>query len=525
MLALPPLILLRRKPAVAQELTSNRLSQAPPTLDTQALTTTSLRVVMLLTAVCMVLLRFSAQPSLGESCNHNLLVATWQAPQGAGPLVFLFWFLLLCFMLFTLRASQEPSAHSKTLSSLLVPEVAALLLFLLAEVLLEAAQVLDTDGNAQVSFRELRDGILVIFRLIPRVWLLTNFTLLLSIAITGALSPLQELEWVVFAAWLLIFVQSLSLFLHHSLTRQGLLFRTNSVALALLFGFALYFFTHSCSLISMVLLRKHETAQHPPTIFQMLDHFSRAKHVFGLSCVTIAVLSVVALPVFLDGDEPFDVQERRFWLLWWRSRKKSAFAPLQHAWWLSALSRPPCSGMFSAVFRVILNVCALSGAWSCVKRDRHASRMSTGSYESSLTCCTAALASLCWFDMLAESCVWWQRLSLIISAATHVCLAGFSGDVFDGLLSPRVVELAPVFTWAFVQAFTGLTLEHRASVSVGHHGLSSMAVLEHLGELGLCEFGLIVTLGWVTVVAEIAHHPNNRDLVKPLLHKKSKSSH
>mmetsp|Transcript_88318 Transcript_88318/g.232753 ORF Transcript_88318/g.232753 Transcript_88318/m.232753 type:complete len:117 (+) Transcript_88318:2-352(+) len=59
--------------------------------------------------------------------------------------------------------------------------------------------------------------------------------------------------------------------------------------------------------------------------------------------------------------------------------------------------------------------------------------------------------------------------------------------------------------WAAFQVLLGLATEHHASMChEDERAIPVGALLAHAGEFGLCEFGLITTLGWVTYAAEHA---------------------
>merc|ERR1712226_1249084 len=107
----------------------------------------------------------------------------------------------------------------------------------------------------------------------------------------------------------------------------------------------------------------------------------------------------------------------------------------------------------------------------------------------------------------------------------HVCITAFSADTFAGRLKPNVQEAVVVNFWAATQCFQGLAAEHHAASHHHHgHGLSVHGLLNHLGEFGLCEFGLITMLAWGTYVSEVLHEvlplKNKRGLKEPLIGKK-----
>jgi len=148
------------------------------------------------------------------------------------------------------------------------------------------------------------------------------------------------------------------------------------------------------------------------------------------------------------------------------------------------------------------------------------------SYESVLVWATGCLATFVWCELAASgrSGSLLKFAGVLLGAASHYIITGISADTFSERMETNLMEAVVMLFWASTQCIQGLMLEHRAATSHhGHGGLSVHGLLNHLGEFGLCEFGLIATLAWATkITEEIVELPQKGgvgSLRKPLLGK------
>ena len=269
---------------------------------------TSLQRMLPLSLVCLALLRFATDPDLRSiDAREDLMVGTFVLPEEFGMLVGVFWSLVLGTLVVLACCAQSPGEARKPrpLSDILVPETGALLVFFVADLLLEALTVADGDMNFHLSLGEVWDARGELLALLRRRWFMANFSLLLAITtIEGLHSPPGTLASMAFdGGWLLIIVQALSLFLHQSISRRQILRRCESTSAALLYGMSLYYFTHSIALMLAVVFRRHVGHEHPPPLhrvwhYLMKNHPLRNAALVGASAA--ALLGAALLPAMAD---------------------------------------------------------------------------------------------------------------------------------------------------------------------------------------------------------------------------------
>jgi len=477
------------------------------------------RPVLAVSLVFLALFRFASDPTIGAGGNEDFVILTFQAPPGFGPLVALFWAFVLGALVLSTFFSRRPGCPRKPIREIVVPEIGALLLFFIADCMLEVVRIIDDDMNFNITLEGIWRSSGPIAAMLRRRWFIANFGLLMSITIVESLAPPRGsgLAIVFDAGWLAILAQAVSLFLHHSICRRESLQRWGSTFAAALYGLSLYLFTHSVALVSAIVFRKHEGVHRPPNVSEvcrLLVQDDPLRNTLAIAGFVMALTTVAVAPALFDWDLLHNhVMERGMLdeLLEWAGGEwghHRAVPESSYAVWLQAVSLGLCSGPHATAALSLVNVVALLAALRCTLRNWGARPAhAQASWEAELTIATGCLASLCWWALLFPAgftqVVWWQRAGRALGAFTHIMLAAFSADVFAGRQGPVWYETSAVTFWAAFQVLQGLATEHHACMChEDGHSPAVGALLVHGGEFGLCEFGLITTLGWVTYAAE-----------------------
>jgi len=450
----------------------------------------AMRPLMTVALTCLALSRFATNPILSDPNSKNLVIAAFAAPAGSEIAVSVFWAALLVFMVWA--SCQHLPSHVHGLDYVLIPEIVALAVFFVADTYLEAFKVLDADLNATISVEEVKQQAPWLLALLWRRWLSGNFAALLSFTITESISPQTfSLSGLVFdAGWAIVFSQGVALFLSNTLCRSAALASwahayRGSVTAALLYGFSLYYYTHGLALIAAIVFRKHEGVDHPPTVARVWRAVARqgAKEAV-VRCIAfvLALLFVVVVPALVD--HPL-------------SRQPSGHGE-PHL--LHAVAAGLLSGQCGCFVLSCANTLAILAAMRCYMRPQV--KKVRASYEAALAWILGGLGSLAWCGVLSGedslNAPWWQYSAALTAFIAHIFLASFSADVFAGRQVPDWTEANIVTFWAALQLIEGLAAEHHAATSHHCHSMDVGALLAHLGEFGLCEFGLIITLAWIT---------------------------
>jgi len=475
-------------------------------------------------AVVLILLtsfRFSTIPDLYANGEPDLILFTYFLPHGSGWLISVFWLAVLLILVAASYPSRSDSKHHKYFTNVLVPEVVALFCFMVADFALDVFKIIDDQdathpiwGPCDTVFSELR-----------RRWFLGNFAMLLSITIVDKITPPPgTVRAVAFdLGWLAILVQGCSLFLHHSMTRHEDLQRWQSTHFAVVYGIALYFFTHSVVLIFAVIFRRHLGGERVPDFRTVMRHLLRRDPVmnviFGF-CFFALLYFATAIPALADLDlvedaatqmhHPLHRHGVKGWLLHHPLQRHGVHKP-EYARWLRAISQGLCAGPWETLVLMFINSAALYAVLHCCWRSPR--RAAHPSWEADLTFATGCFAILVWWQSLnpADGDQWWQVGGRRVAAVAHVAMVAFSSDVFSGHLLPNAMESAAAVFWAAYQVVQGLATEHHAAMHRSGDGIQISELFTHIGEFALCEFGLITFLGWITYIAEhICHNPDQR---------------
>mmetsp|Transcript_45759 Transcript_45759/g.106247 ORF Transcript_45759/g.106247 Transcript_45759/m.106247 type:complete len:555 (+) Transcript_45759:57-1721(+) len=454
----------------------------------------AMRPLMTIALTCLALSRFAVSPALSDPNSRNLVIAAWAAPAGSELAVSAFWASLLLLMVWA--SCQHLPSHVHGLDYVLIPEIVALALFFVADTYLEAFKVLDADLDAMISVEEVKQQSPGLLAVLWRRWLSGNFAALLSFTITESISPQTfGLSGLIFdAGWAIVFSQGVALFLSNTLCRSAALASwahayRGSVTAALLYGFSLYYYTHALALIGAIVFRKHEGVDHPPTVARVWRAVARQNSkeamMRGIAFV-LGLLFVVIMPALVDHPMPQTSGHEGH----------GHMEPhLLHAVAAGLLSGP--CGCFALS---CISTCAIMAAIRCYMRPQV--KKVKASYEAALAWILGGLGSLAWCGVLAgegsSDAPWWQYAAAVTAFLAHIFLASFSADVFAGRQVPDWTEANVVTFWAALQLVEGLAAEHHAATSHHCHSMDVGALLAHLGEFGLCEFGLIITLAWIS---------------------------
>ena len=506
----------------------------------------ALRPLLTVALTCMTLSGFAGDATLRDP-NNNWRVMLWHVARHEdewGVIVLLVIYMLL--MVWVTRRSRPNHLHG--VDHLLIPEVVAFGFFFLANLAVESFKLLDENLDGQISFHELMHCWPGLILFLVRRWTSGNMSLLLAITITESISPhpkkVDGLFGVLFdVGWAIAFAQAVALFLNSTLSRSAALEawtqrHRGSSEMALLYGFSLFYYTHGLALIAAIVFRKHEGAEHPPAVGRVWEVVVRERRGMPLAWMVVGfcslVLLVVVWPCLLDhppaaaeANHQLDqvVEGPQEWLHGMplapatNTRQQQPKLPLvtvhvEEPQWLHAVSQGMLSGPCGCFALTVVNMAAIVAAFRCWCRPD--TRRIRASYQSALTWAVGGLGSLSWCRMLmagfSASPPIWQYLSACFAFFTHIALASFSADTFAGRQNPRASEIAVVTFWASVQLLQGLAAEHHAATS--HHADGSLdagGLLVHLGDFAMCEFGLIVSVAWVSEIMIALYKRYSRD--------------
>mmetsp|Transcript_93999 Transcript_93999/g.255160 ORF Transcript_93999/g.255160 Transcript_93999/m.255160 type:complete len:510 (+) Transcript_93999:93-1622(+) len=449
--------------------------------------------------VLVAMYRFSEDEAVTDKGAKNLLIGAFLAPAGAQVRVLLFWACVLLVLTYVTYLCRP--AHIHGASHLLIPEIVVLGVFFLADFAIDLHRMVDTDGDGAISMPELAASPLMLAEILPARWLVANFCMVLSATIVQTISPepYTKESFVYSICWSLILSQAVSQFLYSSMRRGEELAGWQSTFAAVIYGPSLYFYTHGIALVIAVVFHKHQGAEHPPTLIKVVNVLRKADPMYMLQIAVFGAALAAAnlLPPKLDhGCES----------------------------WLEACTKGLYAGHITMLTMSAINAVALGVAYNIVKRK--VDRPPRPSYESALVWATGCLATFIWCEMFVpgRNGSLLKFTTVLLGTASHYVITGVSADTFSGRMETSMMEAVVMLFWASTQCIQGLALEHRAATSHhGHGGLSIHGLLNHLGEFGLCEFGLIATLAWATkITEEIVHLPTKGgvgSLRKPLLGK------
>lgn len=433
--------------------------------------------VMCISMVLVTMYRFSEDEAVTDKGAKNLLMGGFLAPEGAQARVLSFWACVLLVLTYVTYLCRPAHVHGT--SHLLIPEIVVLGVFFLADFSIELYRTVDIDGDMTLTMREIMGSPGVVAGILPARWLTANFCMVLSATIvqTIAPEPYTKESFIYSICWSLVLSQAVSQFLFSSNRRGGDLESWDTFA-AVIYGPSLYFYTHGIALVIAVVFHKHQGAVHPPTLVKVARVLAKADPMYmvQIAAFSAAVVAANVLPPMLDhGCES----------------------------WLEACTKGLYAGPFTVLTLSVINAVALRVAYNVARRK--VDRPPRPSYESVLVWATGCLATFIWCELAVpgKNGSLPKFAGVLLGAASHYTITGISADTFSGRMETNIMEAVIMLFWASTQCFQGLALEHHAATSHhGHGGLSVHGLLNHLGEFGLCEFGLIATLAWATKITE-----------------------
>jgi len=417
-------------------------------------------------------------------------------PQNSEALIYLFWYVVFVVATLALFSYRPPRLSQK----LLVPEVVALLVLAAADTLLvvvgdhdenEFGAAIMAQGVDTVPWKPgYTSGILDD---LPRLWFIVNIALLISTTLRGCISPPSgTLKGAIFdVTWALVVSQLVALTLHRASTRHidmVVHVLTQNTYLAVCCGLSALTFTHSLAMALAIVFRAHEHEHVVPTFGQTVRILSRGK-------VAKCILFFAVLYGFNNLLDPGMLQKPHEELL--------------------------IIGLNTVALLVYARV-QISGKRGHV----HAN------WEATLLMAVGSLSSLCWWAELfsadALEHLGLQRTFCICQCAvTHFAMTMMSVDTFRCRLNPGPNQCLFATFWACTMLFIGAKLEHHAACAHHdhhRHGHEVWEIMAHLGEFGLCEYGIISTVAWTTHLAQNAGrwwHTRPTGLNEPLLDKSS----
>eukprot|EP00416_Gambierdiscus_australes_P008272 CAMPEP_0171126274 /NCGR_PEP_ID=MMETSP0766_2-20121228/112983_1 /TAXON_ID=439317 /ORGANISM="Gambierdiscus australes, Strain CAWD 149" /LENGTH=570 /DNA_ID=CAMNT_0011589301 /DNA_START=1 /DNA_END=1713 /DNA_ORIENTATION=- len=497
-LLLPPLFLMR--PRLAEEVAHHR-KQGKEQHSHEGRSVTGM--VLAFSLISFTIFRFATVRDLMHVQRTAYLpVAMFKIPEKAEPFFFVFWYIAFA-VLVGASFRYRPAGSKRMASKLFVPEVLALFSLLIADCLLvvlcdydqnevgDPTLAVDLPINTSLDwdawFRTLASDILDD---LPRLWFMLNLSLLISITIAGHISPpTGTTAGVIFDVMWSIFVsQCVAMMLQRTATRTKVVLDLlkHSCCLAVLCALSVLFCTHSLAMSLAIVFRQHEHDHKVPSIRMVLHEVLHERTGARLGKV---VVFLGALYIVNSSLEP------------------------------GMIENPHEELLIAALDLAALLVAA--DVFLYAKRGR-----SHSSWEATLICVVGSLGSFAWWSELCkptheggllvaalgkgalpEEGGMQRAVVIIIAVVTHIMLSALFADVFRRKLEPTVNQCLFFTFWAITMLFMGAKLEHHSAVHLMRHHrgvLRVWEVLEHLGEFGICEFGLISTMAWITYLAQNA---------------------
>uniref|UniRef100_A0A7S4PXU0 Uncharacterized protein n=1 Tax=Alexandrium monilatum TaxID=311494 RepID=A0A7S4PXU0_9DINO len=448
------------------------------------------------------LFRFAADPGLTKVHRDAWVpLLTLNLPNWAEPWTYIFWYVILTAIViasFPDRPISERETAWQRFDKMLVPEVVALFFFCGADAMLTI--LADVESCAQGKPTLVRaSGVWVhaVLDCVPRLWLLLNFTILISATISGCISPpAGTLRGAVFDfLWPLMVMQLTAMVMQRSVERTSLVqtMLKDDVMLATCCGLSVLFFTHSLAMSMAIVFRTHEQAHEVPTVHQLLTHVITAESNRGAVSMWCFGAAWYCFNHFIDPGMMENLHEE--------------------------------------LMITVMNVVALAVAGYNLMWGKHGH--AHPSLEANLVIFVGSVASLCWWGELhgphnIEESTPMRTVVISIAAVTHMVMTFFFADVFSQKIDPPAHHCLLLTFWAGTMLFVGAKLEHHSAVEHQQHhkggGMLEWELLSHLGEFGLCEFGLVSTVAWITHLAANSRRwwlTDHRRLLHPLLEHRS----
>lgn len=301
------------------------------------------------------------------------------------------------------------------------------------------------------------------------------------------------------------------MWLQRSATRSDLKEDTDhSILQAVTCGMSVLLFTHSLAMALAVVFRQHEHEHGVPTMAKLVHTLTKRR----TAPRTVKVLSFLVCLYFFN----------------WYLTPLGMFQDW-HEELMIALLNMGAIGIFLQLH--------VTGKRGTSHRGEHIH----SSWEASLIMVVGSLGSFCWWSELfgqdaqeeLDGDKSFQRFCeencMRLCAVTHFCMTSLFVDVFRGRIEPSVSQCIFLTFWSGVMLVVGAKLEHWSAIEHQQHhrhGFQVWEILEHLGEFGVCEMGLISMIAWLTHLSKnwdgwLDHGELSMSLSKPLLedHRKS----
>jgi len=462
--------------------------------------------VLAIACITLTLFRFSSEPSLFKIHRHGFVPFIMiDVDESLEVFTYIFWYIVIFALVavsFEDRLCESSKKGRKVQDKMLVPEVLALFVFLAADSALVVVTDVDRNDNGHLTMKQFEGNLAyAIFDMLPRFWLLVNFCVLISATVVCNISPPSDsLRGIVFEfLWPLIMAQLAASCIQRSASRSFVIQHVmkHNNFLATTCGMSCLFFTHSLAMSLAIVFRAHEHEHAVPSVSEIARRIGRHNSIQRM--VKIAGFCGV-------------------WL-----------------YFNSLMQEGMMEDSHEQLLILTLNCVALVAAFICPKpmnRNHHGHP----SWEATLVISAGILAMFCWWAEILgpdslEEVTPMRTMLLTVCAMTHIALTTLFADVFHERVEPPAI-LCLIFTfWAGSTLFVGAKREHHAAVLHERHArehLSKWELLQHLGEFGLCEFGLISSLAWVTYLTQHADKwwgaIGQKSLQVPLLHRSTLKS-
>lgn len=456
--------------------------------------------VLTFSLICLTIFRFTCVRDLMQVKHNGFVPFLWFShTHTAEPLTYVFWYAALLVIVYASYDSRPVCNRRKLASKLMVPEVLALFILCLADSALVV--VCDHDEN------ELGDVTLAVdlespwltdlgpafLDDLPRLWFMINLAVLIGVTIVGNISPPSgTTRGAIFDGIWALFVSQLVAMMFQRIgtrTKVGLHVLRHNTTLAICCGLSVLWCTHSLAMSLAIVFRQHEHEHSVPTVGQVWRQLTQRRALPRILKVLAFCISLCAFNSLLEPGMMENPHEE--------------------------------------LFLLALNGMALVMA---ARVSQAATRCEHPSWEASLICVVGVTGSFCWWAELCgpgsslQDSSFQRAVSILFAAVTQLVLTALFADIFRRRLEPTAGQSLFFTFWACTMLVIGSKLEHHSAVHlVCHHKrpLRVWEVLEHMGEFGVCEFGLISTMSWFTYMAQKAawwwdSHPNS-GLHQPLL--------